>query len=282
MRENALRCIANTHREEGSDRPDGGWTINRNDRGNWTGGAVGKGVLKGTKFGIAANTYPHIDIKNLTREQADAIYIRDYWAWAWGDAWPTGLDQVTYDATVNSGSGRGPKWTCQALGFAKADLAATKQAHALPTEGRVAAVKKACAIRMSFLRSLTGPSGWPTFGRGWGGRVQRMEAIGVKMTLQFASTGSAAGTPTKQVEKHLEKEAEAASKKSTQAGTGGVATGGAAGGTTATDAVSSFDWTAWLFAGSIVLVVLCACAWLWFKHRERAKAYLDAARGLIG
>lgn len=32
-----------------------------------------------TNFGISKRSYPDVDIKNLTREQAIAIYERDYW-----------------------------------------------------------------------------------------------------------------------------------------------------------------------------------------------------------
>ncbi len=32
-----------------------------------------------TNFGISKRSYPHLDIKNLTREQAIEIYYRDFW-----------------------------------------------------------------------------------------------------------------------------------------------------------------------------------------------------------
>ena len=46
---------------------EGGYTTNPKDAGNWTGGKQGVGVNKGTKYGIAANSYPSLDIKNLTQ-----------------------------------------------------------------------------------------------------------------------------------------------------------------------------------------------------------------------
>lgn len=58
---------------------EGGFTADPNDSGNWTGGAVGVGVLKGTKWGISAASYPQLDIKNLTIADAKAIYLRDWW-----------------------------------------------------------------------------------------------------------------------------------------------------------------------------------------------------------
>ena len=42
-----------------------------------------------TKFGISKNTYPNEDIKNLTRERANAIIYRDFYAW-------NGLNKLPY------------------------------------------------------------------------------------------------------------------------------------------------------------------------------------------
>jgi lysozyme family protein len=52
---------------------EGGYTKNAKDPGNWTGGKVGKGILKGTKYGIAAASFPNLDIANLTKEQAAVV-----------------------------------------------------------------------------------------------------------------------------------------------------------------------------------------------------------------
>lgn len=269
MRSNAVACIHNTHKEEGSFTKNGGWTINPNDPGNWTGGRKGVGQLKGTKYGIAANTYPHLDIKNLTLEQADAIYIRDYWPKAWGDSWPEGFDQVTYDATVNSGPGRGPLWTCRALGYAKADRAATTKAQLLPVEDKVKAIKRATAIRLGFLRSL---GTWGIFGKGWGGRVARMEAIGVKMAL------TAAKKPKAEVQKELSKE----SRKAGEAKAEGTVVGGGSTGTATVGAAKSgvFDNLDWL-AVSAGVVLTIAAVWIVWKvvhNYHRQKAYIDAAK----
>jgi len=275
-RSNAIACIHNTHKMEGSFTKSGGWTINPNDPGNWTGGRKGVGQLKGTKYGIAANTYPKLDIRNLTLAQADAIYVRDYWPKAWGNDWPEGFDQITYDATVNSGPGRGPLWTCRALGFPKADRAAVKKAQALSTDGKVAAIKKAIAIRMSFLRSLRTFS---HFGRGWTNRCVFMEAVSVKMALV------AAKIPGKTVVKKLEKEASKAdaTAKSQTGAAGGAAAGG--GSVTAdpsvvgADTVVSSDWMLWLQLGFGVALaaVVVFIAYRAYVNMQRKKAYLDAA-----
>lgn len=63
---------------------EGGYTADRRDPGNWTGGKVGVGKLLGTNRGIAANTYGESllrkgrTIKSLTEAECAAIYERDY------------------------------------------------------------------------------------------------------------------------------------------------------------------------------------------------------------
>ena len=56
-----------------------------------------------TKYGISANSYPGIDIRTLTLEQAKEIYKRDYWLPLHCDEvmWPVNL--CLFDWGVNSG-----------------------------------------------------------------------------------------------------------------------------------------------------------------------------------
>ena len=58
---------------------EGGYENNPNDSGNWTGGKVGEGELKGTKYGISAAEFPTLDIVNLTEAEAQVIYKSKYW-----------------------------------------------------------------------------------------------------------------------------------------------------------------------------------------------------------
>jgi lysozyme family protein len=58
---------------------EGKYSCDENDPGNWTGGAVNKGELKGTMYGISAAAYPQLDIASLTLQKAKAIYLTDYW-----------------------------------------------------------------------------------------------------------------------------------------------------------------------------------------------------------
>ncbi len=61
--------------------------------------ATGKGIVSRdpkdpggvTKYGISKRSYPELDIENLTRDQAIAIYFRDYWV-------KPHFDEIMFDA----------------------------------------------------------------------------------------------------------------------------------------------------------------------------------------
>lgn len=85
---------------------EGGYTCDPDDAGNWTSGVCKAGLLRGTKYGISAKSYPSLDIKNLTLEAAREIYRRDYWAPLGCDARPWGAALCVFDAGVNQGVAR--------------------------------------------------------------------------------------------------------------------------------------------------------------------------------
>jgi len=89
---------------------EGGFQNNPRDPGNWTGGKPGVGELKGTKYGISAASYPHLDIADLTWEQASDIYRGDYWepSGAARQPWPFAL--MLMDVAVLHGLGAASQW----------------------------------------------------------------------------------------------------------------------------------------------------------------------------
>ena len=92
------RCYTKTLKFEG------GFQKNPKDKGNWTGGNIGVGELKGTKYGISAKSYPNLDIENLTQYQAIAIYRRDYWdALRLGEIDSNRIAWKIFDLAVNCG-----------------------------------------------------------------------------------------------------------------------------------------------------------------------------------
>lgn len=66
-----------------------------------------------TKWGISQRAYPALDIRNLTQQEAEAIYYRDYWRPCGAQAleWPLSL--IHFDAAVNSGLSRAKRFLKQ-------------------------------------------------------------------------------------------------------------------------------------------------------------------------
>lgn len=156
---------------------EGGFTLNKNDAGNWTGGKVGVGQLKGTKYGIAANSYPNLDIKNLTLDQAKAIYKRDYWDKAKCDLLPEGLKFHVFDVAVNSGVSRGIKTLQQAAGVKDDGIIGTNTLAAIKAIDEKELLLRFYSFRISFYTSL---SSFSNFGKGWMNRVANNLKLGIR------------------------------------------------------------------------------------------------------
>lgn len=252
---------------------EGGLTMDRRDPGNWTGGKVGKGVLKGTNMGIAANTYPNEDIKNMTKARAMELYRPRYWDGIAGEALPYGMDMVTYDYGVNSGPSRGVKALQRAVGApvdGRPGAITISKAAAAASDGK-RVIQSVCAGRLSFMRSL---AVWETFKRGWTSRVANVEAKAVAMWL---TRGSGAIGPKERA--ILRDEADKAGKVAsaqTKGATGTATSGGAIGGG---DTIMTGEPNWMLIAGLVVLVVIVAGVLIVKskQNNERAKAYSSVA-----
>lgn len=72
-----------------------------------------------TRWGISKRSYPDLDIKNLTKEQAIGIYRRDYWDYDWIPSQE--VAEKLFDMAVNMGvqtSNRYLQHALRELGFA--------------------------------------------------------------------------------------------------------------------------------------------------------------------
>lgn len=147
---------------------EGGYSADRNDPGNWTGGKVGSGQMKGTKYGIAANTYPNEDIKGLTLEKAKAIYRRDFWGKIKGDQLPPAVAFQVLDGAINSGVQRSVKWLQVASGASADGIIGPRTLQAANGGSTLAIVLGYNAARLEF---MTGLSNWKHHGAGWARRI---------------------------------------------------------------------------------------------------------------
>jgi len=69
-----------------------------------------------TKFGIAKNSSPELDITNLTWEEAKEIYYHRYWLAGACDQLPGPVGILHFDGGVNHGIGRAAKFLQRAVG----------------------------------------------------------------------------------------------------------------------------------------------------------------------
>lgn len=72
---------------------EGGYVNDSNDKGGET------------KYGISKKSYPNLDIKNLTKEQAEEIYYKDFWLKNNCDTMHPTFAVLVFDTAVNMGSG---------------------------------------------------------------------------------------------------------------------------------------------------------------------------------
>ena len=96
-----------------------------------------------TNWGISKRSYPNIDIKHLTRDQAKTIYKRDFWDQIGTDAHPAIVFQV-FDFAVNSGISTAIRKLQAALGVADDGVFGpiSKRALASADESALAAARR--------------------------------------------------------------------------------------------------------------------------------------------
>ncbi len=147
---------------------EGGFAADPKDRGNWTTGVIGQGQCNGTKFGISAMSYPTLDIKNLTIEQAKAIYKRDFWDRAQADQYDAAIAYQLFDIAVNNGNGNAIRMLQRAVNVADDGQIGPRSIAAVKAMTVTDVIMRLNAERLLFITKL---STWPTYGKGWTNRV---------------------------------------------------------------------------------------------------------------
>jgi lysozyme family protein len=149
---------------------EGGYSKSPDDPGNWTGGVKGCGKLLGTKFGIAANTYPDLDIAGLTLDQAKAIYRRDWWDAIHADYLAPAISYQLWDFAINAGMPRAVMSLQRAVDVLDDGVLGELTMSALSKCDVNDVVYLLTAERIEF---LTRRRNWPQAGAGWMNRIAR-------------------------------------------------------------------------------------------------------------
>lgn len=203
------------------------------------------------------------DVLKMDKVELQDIYKHQFWDVLKGDDLPLGVDLATFDAGVNSGPSRSAKWLQSALGVVAdgvVGLLTTKAAAGLTSTGRVTAIQRQCAARLSFVHGL---GTFKVFGKGWTARIANVEAKAVKMTGAVQTELLAHAT------KATEKATDAVNTAQGSVAAGAVGTGG----------ITLTHTSVWWLVALIAAVGVAVAIAMYKKHVHdvRADAYRAAA-----
>lgn len=115
-----------------------------------------------TNWGISKRSYPTVDIRNLTREGAKGIYLRDFWDCVQGI--PSSVKFQVFDAAVNHGIERAICLLQRAVGVADDGQWGPYSTGVAETMSESDILMLFIAERAEFFTKL---KNWPHHGKGW-------------------------------------------------------------------------------------------------------------------
>lgn len=121
-----------------------------------------------TKWGISKRSYPHLNILDLTREEAVVIYLTDFWDKVHTDVMPPLMDYQLLDSAVNSGINQSIRFVQRALGVADDGNFGRHSKAALELADVNDLGFNFLAERLDFMTRL---KNWKYHGKGWARRI---------------------------------------------------------------------------------------------------------------
>ncbi len=109
-------------------------------------------------------SYPHLDIKSITLDEAKAIYRRDFWDRAGADEYDGVIAYQVFDAGVNHGIGNAVRFLQRAVGVADDGYIGPVTLKAVQAMSVTDVLMRFNAARIRFYTKL---STWSDFGKGW-------------------------------------------------------------------------------------------------------------------
>lgn len=157
------------------------------------GGATNMGITYKTLArwrGVSPRSITPQDVKNLTRDEAIAIYDAMYWDTVRADRLPPAIAYAAFDFAINSGPARAVKELQKLIGT-KADgiIGGHTMRRIAAVEDKAKLVNDYLDARLAFMKRAkhhkTGARLWPTFKNGWSKRVADVR----KRSLRHVSSG---------------------------------------------------------------------------------------------
>lgn len=135
---------------------EGGYTDGKDDPGGET------------NWGISKRSYPWLDIAKLTRDDAKAIYQRDFWVRIHADSLPSSVTFQLFDFAVNSGIETAVRYFQRALHVADDGHWGPVSQAAAKRTSETDMIMNLNAERLDFMTRL---KNWSAAGRGWARRI---------------------------------------------------------------------------------------------------------------
>lgn len=121
-----------------------------------------------TKWGISKRSYPMLNIKSLTREDAIAVYFKDFWMPLKAERLHDGTAYQLMDSAVNSGISQSIRLLQRALDVADDGHFGPNSLAASQTMSESDQIMRFNAERIEFMTKL---KNWPNHGKGWMRRI---------------------------------------------------------------------------------------------------------------
>jgi len=121
-----------------------------------------------TNWGITKRSYPALDIKNLTQDDAKAIYKRDFWDRCRCEDLSPQLAFALFDCAVNSGNGQAVKLLQKCVGVEEDGVMGPATIRAVEAGYSNTITAQFLGHRLQFMTNLRP---WDTFSKGWARRI---------------------------------------------------------------------------------------------------------------
>jgi lysozyme family protein len=121
-----------------------------------------------TNWGISKRSYPALDIKNLSQDEAKAIYKRDFWDKCRCEELFPMLAFAVFDCAVNSGNKTAVILLQQTLGLEADGVFGRATMRGVNDEDASVVTARYLGRRLRFMTNLRP---WDTFSKGWARRI---------------------------------------------------------------------------------------------------------------
>jgi lysozyme family protein len=128
-----------------------------------------------TKFGVAVNANPDLNIKRLTWAGAKAVYFDRYWVAGSCERLPARVAVLHFDGCVNHGIGRAKKFLQRSVGAEADGVIGARTLAAINEQDPIWICNKVCDLREQFYHDIVeAKPSQERFLKGWLRRVQEM------------------------------------------------------------------------------------------------------------